>query len=522
MTTLRYEWRILRATNVPWLVAVIGIVASALAIAEGLIETRERQRGFDEAAREQQTVIENLRREVVRNEQSRDSAGIPRSRLLPGTTSPAAVQSRLTNFTAALPPLPTAVLSQGLSGILPQRYQHRSGERFTPFERTADNRLMDGLFPERSADNPSGALMGDFDLAFIAVYIYPLLILILTYNVVSADRESGTLALISAQPLSLKRWLAARLLIRATFFALTILFPPVMAAAVASGSLDSLVRLAIWLAAVSAYSAFWFFLAGYVSSRASGPAFSATVLACLWLALVIVVPAAIHLSEWLFSIDESQLAYVSLERAASLEINPRVDAAGTALRGLLRLHPSLQRKPGVHEDDPWFVELLELPVESALLTDLIEHDSRWSMKMSGEQLSRALVEARRIHYEKRLASVLTALTNLEKRRDRVIQAAQFASPALLLKGVIDEVAGTGIYRWKDFIGQMDNYIREQNAFFTQKVLDRQNVYSTDFKVLAPFVYREEPINSLLTRIALPFSALVLFPALSIHFMRARY
>jgi ABC-2 type transport system permease protein len=354
-----------------------------------------------------------------------------------------------------------------------------------------------------------------------AVYIYPLLILILTYNVVSSDRESGTLALISAQPLSLTRWLAARLLIRATLFASTILFPAVMASAIAAGSLDSLVRFAIWLADVSAYSAFWFFLAGYVSSRTSGPAFSATVLACLWLALVIVVPAAIHLSEWLFSIDESQLAYVSLERATSLEINPRVDAAGSALRGLVRLRRSLQRKPGVHEDDPWFVEPLGLPVESALLTELIEHDPRWSMKMSGEQLSRALVEVRRIHYETRLASVLAALTNLEKRRDRVIHATQFAPPALLLKGIIDEVAGTGIFRWKDFIGQIDNYVREQNAFFTQKILNRENVYSTDSAAFVPFTFREEPVMSLLSRMALPLSALTLFPIVTILFMRVR-
>jgi ABC-2 type transport system permease protein len=175
----------------------------------GVADARKRRTAFEEARSQQQATYDTARKDVTVIETRRLAEGIPLTRLRNGLPSAASVQGRLVNFRAALPSLPTAVLSSGTADTLPQRYAYRSGERFSPFTRTSGTRVLGGLFPERQTENPASLLNGSFDLGFVSVYIWPVLILALTYGVVSTDREAGVLALVLAQPISFRRWLLA-------------------------------------------------------------------------------------------------------------------------------------------------------------------------------------------------------------------------------------------------------------------------------------------------------------------------
>jgi ABC-2 type transport system permease protein len=59
---------------------------------------------------------------------------------------------------------------------------------------TYGTKIMGGLFAERSTENPLMMLLGQPDLAFITLNILPLLRLALGFNIISSERESGTLA----------------------------------------------------------------------------------------------------------------------------------------------------------------------------------------------------------------------------------------------------------------------------------------------------------------------------------------
>ena len=58
-------------------------------------------------------------------------------------------------------------------------------------------------------------MVGRFDLAFVVVYLLPLLVLALSFNVLSEEREQGTLALTLSQPVSARGVVAAKLAFRA-------------------------------------------------------------------------------------------------------------------------------------------------------------------------------------------------------------------------------------------------------------------------------------------------------------------
>jgi ABC-2 type transport system permease protein len=357
-----------------------------------------------------------------------------------------------------LPSLPTRLLSDGESANLPQRFTVRTA-RFAPFYRTVGTRILGGFFPETSAVNPSASLAGGFDLAFVAAYFYPLLILALTCNIASADRESCVLALIQSQPVRLRDWLARRALVRGGFlFVFAVLLPALAVGTIVAGSWA---RIALWILALTAYCAFWFALAIGISLRTPSAAPGFVIGASSWLALVILVPAAINLLTPLLAPATSTISYVNAERAASLAINPRIDAATTAV-----------------------IRYGTVPL------DLLGPSAA---SLSRPELQRALLDKRRTMFEEQLAPVLQTLDTDEQRLDRAIAVLRYLSPALVFESILDDLAGTGRPRWREFVAQVDTHIRRGRA--------------------TPFTFSEESTAGLLRRIGPRMIAVLILPCI---------
>jgi ABC-2 type transport system permease protein len=69
--------------------------------------------------------------------------------------------------------------------------------------------------------SPVQLLFGSFDLSFVIVYLLPLLIIAFSYDVLSSEKESGSLRLLAAQPIDIQSWVLQKLGLR--FFWLSIL-----------------------------------------------------------------------------------------------------------------------------------------------------------------------------------------------------------------------------------------------------------------------------------------------------------
>ena len=110
--------------------------------------------------------------------------------------------------------------------------------------------------------NPIQLLFGNFDLAFAIIYILPLLIISFTYNILSKEKELGTLRLLSSQPISTIDWLLQKTVIRFIVFTvislLLLLFIIAYFFINSYGDLDSILNLVLL---VVSYNLFWFVLA---------------------------------------------------------------------------------------------------------------------------------------------------------------------------------------------------------------------------------------------------------------------
>src|SRR3546814_6574788 len=61
-------------------------------------------------------------------------------------------------------------------------------------------------------ENPLNLMTGTFDISFVVIFLLPVFIIALTYDMLSGEKESGTLALAMTQPVSLRTFMAGKLL----------------------------------------------------------------------------------------------------------------------------------------------------------------------------------------------------------------------------------------------------------------------------------------------------------------------
>ncbi|MBM3463568.1 MAG: DUF3526 domain-containing protein [Armatimonadetes bacterium] len=140
--------------------------------------------------------------------------------------------------------------------------------------------------------NPLKALAGNFDLSFVIVFLVPLAFIGMSFNLLSRERESGSLCLVRASPTPLGRFLAAGLAVRLLFL-LGLSGVLVVAGFLLSGA-DLDARCALWLGFTAVYLTFWCALIGWVVSWDRSSALTAVMLVGCWLALTVIGPAALN------------------------------------------------------------------------------------------------------------------------------------------------------------------------------------------------------------------------------------
>lgn len=176
------------------------------------------------------------------------------------------------------PHLPLSPLAVGLSDLLPDRQRIRLTTLF-------------GTNEAYDFQNPRGLALGRFDLTFAVTTLLPVAIILLTVLLCTYERDSGMLRMIAAQPVSPRRWFAARLTSLAVLMLpmLALLFTlALVLASVSPGS--ALPEFGAALAILLLYAMFWLSLSGFVLSawpRASG---ALAVLCGVWLALIVAIP----------------------------------------------------------------------------------------------------------------------------------------------------------------------------------------------------------------------------------------
>ena len=180
---IRHEWTLLAADRTAVLIVVMFTALIGAAAISGLRAVRTAD----------QTVTAVLTAQDDRLREARDTLTGPGASgdATWGPASPAWLGGFVGRYLAQ-PTAPLAALATGQTDLN------------APYARVTA-RGREAIAPPMQTGNPLLLHLGQFDLAFVLVYLYPLFVLALAYDLTSTEREDGTLRLIASQPVTLRQ-----------------------------------------------------------------------------------------------------------------------------------------------------------------------------------------------------------------------------------------------------------------------------------------------------------------------------
>jgi ABC-2 type transport system permease protein len=462
---VRHEWRLLRADATVLAIAVVFGAAIGYATFNGVgwvAFERAAQRQAAEEEAQRYADMQTQMTELERTGKPVAPFGDPRN--------PTMFGSRFGPRYAILPPGSLSAVAIGQSDLLPSYFKVSTDARET-------------IVAASEIENPHRLLAGRFDLAFVIIFLYPLLILAVTYNMLSAEKEEGVLALALSQPVSLWTLAASKAVTRICLLVgVVVAFSIIalIAIGIDLGASGAAVRLALWVFAVAAYGAFWFALALLVAAFGGSSATSATVLATIWLLLVVLLPSLFNLTATTLYPVPSRVEMIQAIRVASDE------AANAGSQALGRYY----------EDHP---ELASGDAQQAM-TDF----NVLKVAVDDEVARRARPVVAR--YEQQLAA-----------QQSMVDGVRFLSPAVLMQDALDDVAGTGVGRHRHFLAQVDRYHAAWRGFIVPLIFQKARI--TDAGQAPRFSYVEESPGAVVVRVTttalgllVPAAALAAFGA----------
>ncbi|WDF55786.1 DUF3526 domain-containing protein [Mucilaginibacter sp. KACC 22063] len=187
--------------------------------------------------------------------------------------------------------------------------------------------------------NPFKLKAGNFDLAFVIVYLMPLLLCALCFDVLSTELRSGTDRLLIIASGNLRLLLLYRLLFRSGLvMAATLLL--CLAGFAVTGQIKLLQGLG-WILVTVIYALFWTGINFWVNSFKKDGTFNAIAVLTVWVSVIIIIPSAADLAlGQIPRTQETKLA--ALMRSRNM---PETDSAmNTALQKFYVINPRYQPK----------------------------------------------------------------------------------------------------------------------------------------------------------------------------------
>lgn len=140
--------------------------------------------------------------------------------------------------------------------------------------------------------NPMNLQSGNLDLSFVLIYLIPLLIIVMVFNVLSEETESGTWHLVAVQTKSKLSFLCNKLLVRFLFVETLVVMLFLIGALLLSISFSAQLVTLFLLATL--YVVFWFSLSFFIALFKKSSGFNVLILLTIWLVILILIPSGIN------------------------------------------------------------------------------------------------------------------------------------------------------------------------------------------------------------------------------------
>ncbi|MDC6364572.1 MULTISPECIES: DUF3526 domain-containing protein [Flavobacteriaceae] len=305
--------------------------------------------------------------------------------------------------------------------------------------------------------SPVQLLFGSFDLAFVIIYLLPLLIIAFSYNVLSAEKESGSLRLLASQPIGIQNWVLQKLGLR--FFWLSLLVVGSLLVVFFSLGLnpfdDTPVFLSL-LGLILAYMLFWFAIAFVVNLWVGSSAKNAVALLGLWVVFVLLVPSVLNqLGNTLYPMPSRNLM-INEMRTLKAEVTKKQDEI---LDNFLRDHPEYA------------------------INDTTQNRSFWHGYMASQKL---------IHEE--LSPLVNSYEEQLQNQQGWIDKFKWISPTILAQESLNKMAGTSKKDYEEYRKQVVDFAEKWRGHFIPFLYNNQSFSQADYDALPSFDYQTKANN----------------------------
>ncbi len=278
----------------------------------------------------------------------------------------------------------------------------------------------------RDALDAEARAAGPLDLLFVVIQLLPLVAIALGYDILSGDRERGTLTLLMSQPLRLRDLLLAKAVARLVALgaigavaSMVALFSGAVTVSAVDGWSDL-----VWMGALlGLWMAFWFAAALAVNAWGKTSSGNALALTTLWLVLVVVGPGLLR--------SGVEAAYPPPSR---------VELATAARDAASRSEEALEAIEGDHRD--------------------------------GKEAPRSGMDAGKAAAERELRAQLAPLKQgFEEALDRqqsMIDTLRVLSPALTTSEALVALAGEDVARRRGWLARVEQWHTDLRAYFAKE------------------------------------------------------
>lgn len=402
---------------------------------------------------------------------------------------------------AVYPDSPLAFLATGQRDVYPAAYYPDVPGQF--FKETIPSAERD--------DSPIALMIGQFDLAFVIQYLLPLFVIALSYDLLASEKESGVLALLLSQPVTVRQLVLAKLTVRASVVFGTAIAVAGVAAIMAgarNGPGVSLL-LSLFALATAAYIACWFGIALVVNARGKSAGANAVALVVCWLVFVLLVPAAARFSAKVAAPIPPQSALRNVKRDAIMQVG--VDLYEQGVKQLDDPHSlsSAIVERYLHDHPDFRIATIPLPDQHFRWTffdDVKNVTEPWRSRIY-EQRFRLMLSARTEEIARRIQPEQDRFDRQYARQHELFALASASSPESLVERTLTILAGTSSEQHDRFMQQVNaNGVVWRNEF-TRRSLLAELIRPEDFDHFPYFVFQPETAPQVARRAA-PYLALL--------------
>lgn len=292
-------------------------------------------------------------------------------------------------------------------------------------------------------ENPYNIAQGEFDFTFVFIFILPLLVIAFGYNLLSAEREQGTLSLVRAMPININIWLLNKIIFRFLFlFSISISF--LVFSFVFFGiyiDFFSFLQISFSLAL---YLLFWFLLCFLVNILGKTSTTNATSLVGSWVFFVLLIPSIINMVATNFYSVPSRTEFITAQRDIENETEKQREKI---IDDFYKQNPAF-KKP-IEEEKTW--------------------RDNWRERLVERQYS-----------QKKLIQLQQNFMQKAQAQRNFANNFQYFSPAILLQNILNNIAKTDTKTYLDFQEKVDNFEKKWSAYFKDKFDKNEKMKVKDF------------------------------------------